>query len=185
VNRCPRSAPGRRRRLVLRLETVRRAHRGAAFGGLLRRQLEPQREVGLAALLHPGFQLRQHRPIEAAPATLVGEGGVGEAVTQHGLAAFQRGQDVVHEVITPRREHQQRFGQRLHRLVQHEAAQRLGQRRAAGLAREQHAVAVVAQPRGHRIEVRALAGAVDAFDGDEAARSLHDPPRWYLFTARL
>jgi hypothetical protein len=58
----------------------------------------------------------------------------------------------------------------------------LGQRRAAGLARQQHGVALARAASGQRRDVRALAGAVDAFEGDEAAGPMAPlgwlEPRW-------
>jgi hypothetical protein len=41
-------------------------------------------------------------------------------------------------VVAARGKHQQRLGQRVHGLVQHQLAQRLGQRRATGLAGHLH-----------------------------------------------
>ena len=47
-------------------------------------------------------------------------------------------------------------------------------------------VAARAQPLGERLDVGRLAGAVDAFEGDEVGRVTASPIlRWYRFTARL
>ena len=88
------------------------------------------------------------------------------------------------QVVASRREDEQRFGQRVHRLVQHQLAQALGERRAARLARAQHRRAGGAQAPGHGVDVRRLAGTVDALERDEARRHGY-LPRWYLSTARL
>ena len=110
-------------------------------GRHLGRQVEPQRQVGLRAAaagsagrLHPAVQLRQHRQVEAAPAALVGEGGVGEAVAQHHVAARQRRLDHLHAGgrAAPRTSAAPRSAGPW--LVQHQRAQLFGQRRAAGLA---------------------------------------------------
>lgn len=138
----------------------------------------------LAGGVHPDLHrlmpeaLRQHRGVETAPAALVGKAGVGEAVADHGAAGGQGRLDLLHEVVTPRREDEQGLRQRIHGLVQHQLAQPLGQRRAARLARQHHVVATPAQPGHGAVEVRALAGAVDAFEGDEAAAAHGVPPRW-------
>ena len=138
----------------------------------------------MPALLHPLLQPGQHGGVEAAAAALVGEGGVGEAVAQHGVAARQRRLDDVLEVVAPRRKDQQRLAQRVHGGMQHQFAQLFGQRRAAGFARHHHAVAALAQPIGQGFDVRALSRAVDAFESDETAAHGR-PPRWNWFTARL
>jgi hypothetical protein len=148
-------------------------------------QVEPQREVRLQTRVHHGFKLRQHLHVEGAAATLISESGIGEAIAQHRHTGIERGLDRHSQVIAPRRKHQQRLCQRIHRLVQHQRAKRLGQRRAAWLARHQDLVAALAQPSGQRLDVRRLAGAVDAFKGDEAASDHYLPPRWNWFTARL
>jgi hypothetical protein len=87
-------------------------------------------------------------------------------------------------VIAPRREHEQRLGDAVHRRMQQQLAQRLGERRAARLARADDALAARAQALGERRDVGRLAGAVDAFEGDEAARH-GELLRWKRFTARL
>jgi hypothetical protein len=164
-------------RIVETLEAIGHARRGTARRGLRGLDVEPQRQVGLARALHPSLQLRQHGPVEAAPRTLVGEGRVGEAVAQHGGAGGQRRLDALAQVIAPRREHQQAFRQRVHLIAQEKLAQLFGQWRATGLAGHQHVVALGADPARKRVDVRALARAVDAFEGDEAAAH-RVPPRW-------
>ena len=65
-------------------------------------------------------------------------------------------------------EHHQRLGQTVLRgATQHQLAQALGQLGAARLARLHQLAAAGAQAFGQTRQVRALAGAVDAFDGDE------------------
>ena len=137
------------------------------------------------APLHPLLQRRQHLRIEIAARALVGEGGVGEAIAQHHVAASQRGLDDLHDVVAPRREHQQRFGQRVHRLFEDEPAQGFGQRRAAGLARAHDRAAPRLEKRLHRVEMARLAGAIDAFERQKQAVTHcatfglgSAPPRW-------
>ena len=171
-------------REVLGLEAVGGARRGAARGGERRLDVEPERQVGLQAVLDPGLERAQHALVLAAAGALVGEGRIGEAVAQDDLAALERRRDDALDVVAPRREHEQRLGDAVHRLVQEQLAQRLRERRAARLAGADDALAARAQPLGERRDVGRLAGAVDAFEGDEAAR--HGALlRWNRFTARL
>ena len=137
--------------------------------------------------MHPLLELRQQRDIETPPGTLVGEGRVAEAVAEHGRAPSQSRLDQRHEVIAPRSEDEQRFGQRIHRVVQHVCAQLFGQRRAARLSRRHDFRPAGTEPLGKRGDVRRLACAVDALQRDEAtaAQGFFLPGRWYLSTARL
>src|SRR5690606_38335672 len=70
-----------------------------------------------------------------------------------------------------------------HRPVQQQFAQRLGELGAARFAGGDDVVTLPAQPIDRSRDVRALAGAVDTLEGDEA--TFHRPPRWYFHTARL
>ena len=74
--------------------------------------------------------------IQPAPANLVGEGGVGEAVAHHPAPGGERGLDARGQVLAARGEHQHGLGLEVHRLVQQQLAQALAERRAAGLARD-------------------------------------------------
>ena len=105
----------------------------------------------------------------AVPAALVGVRRVGEAVAEHPVAPRERRPDHELEVLAPRREHQQRLAVAGHRLVQQQRAQLFAERRAAGLARGDDDAAARADARGKPGGMRALAGAVDAFERDEAA----------------
>src|SRR5207247_9186218 len=69
----------------------------------------------------------------------------------------------------PRREHQQCFSDRRHRLVQQHGAQAFAERRAARLARDPDAPAVALERLLEPRQMRALAGSVDAFEGYETA----------------
>ncbi|MCY1547638.1 hypothetical protein D9M68_837070 [compost metagenome] len=144
-----------------------------------------------SARLHPLLERREHSRVEAASRALVGKGGVGEAIAQHDLAARQCRLDHLRDVVAAGREHQQRFGQRVHRLFEHQGAQRLGQRRAAGFARAHHGAALRLEAGFQRVEVARLARAVDAFQRQKqtaiADRThwvalgwelLLPPPRW-------
>ena len=97
---------------VLGLETV----GGAGFGAPLRRDLrlevEPEREIGLQALLDGELEAPEQREIQAAAEALVGEGGIGETIAEHDLAPPQRRRDDALDVIAARGEDEQGFGER-------------------------------------------------------------------------
>jgi hypothetical protein len=125
--------------------------------------------VRLKAFLHRGLEDLQQRDALAPAEALVGERRVGEAVAQHDVAALERRRDHPRDVVAPRGEHEQRFAHAVHRAVQHELAQLLCEIGAAGLAGAHDAAAGGAQRLGGRRDVRRLAGAVDAFEGDESS----------------
>src|SRR5215468_4361287 len=95
--------------------------------------------------------------------------GVGEAIADHPDPFVEPRPDVALAMLAPRREHQQRFGERRHRLVQQDLAQALAQRCPAWLASHPDLVSGALEQRLEPRQVRALACTIDAFDGDEAA----------------
>ncbi|MPN51484.1 hypothetical protein SDC9_199130 [bioreactor metagenome] len=70
-------------------------------------------------------------------------------------------------MVAPGRKGDQRLGQRVHGVMQHQGAQLFGQRRAAGLARERDHPALIAKSLGQCLDMRGLARTVDAFETDE------------------
>ena len=113
---------------------------------------------------------RYHAEIAAAADWLL------RAQNQHGMwgydiATRERGLDDIAQVIAAGGKNQQRFGQRVHGVVQHHLAQLLGQRSAAGLAADGHGAALCAKGFGQPPDVRGFACAVDAFKGDEQTGS--------------
>ena len=110
AHRCARSAadaPGRARYAsTTRSKKLRPGPRtGPAraprhSGGDLGRQVEPQRESGCGPCWAHASSRAQCVQIEAAPAALVGEGGVGEAVAEH-HAPGERRLDQLHDVLAP------------------------------------------------------------------------------------
>ena len=140
---------------------------GGQVALILGGHVEQQREVGLAVAVDPGLELADARGRHAVPSPLVGEGRVAEAIAHHPVAPRQCRTDHLREVLAARGEHQQRLAVVRHWLVEEQFAQRLAQRRAPGLARRHRAVSRGHDAVDHPGDVRALAGAVDAFDGDE------------------
>jgi hypothetical protein len=131
-------------------------------------------------------RLRPQLGVEPATRALVGQRRVVVTGAQDDAAARQRGTDDGGDQLGARRLHQQRLGHRLRRRMRFEqqCPDALGERRAARLARADDALAARAQALGERRDVGRLAGAVDAFEGDEAARH-GELLRWNRFTARL
>ena len=178
--------------LGLRLEPVGHPGAGQPLGGQRQRQVEPEGDVGLAhraaaAVLHPALQRRQHLQVEPAAGALVGEGGVGETVAQHHLAAGQGRFDHLLQMVAPGGEDQQRLGQRVHRVLQHQGAEFFGQRRAARLPGDGDRPALRAERVGDAVDMRALARTVDALERNEDAVRHRKGYflRWYWSTARL
>ena len=98
-------------------------------------------QSGTRSAVHGLRQALDELGIHAAAASLVGAGGIGEAIADHPLAARQRRADEVADVQRAGGEHQQRLGHRGHGLgaaLEHDLAHALGQRRAARLARGEH-----------------------------------------------
>ena len=82
------------------------------------------------------FSARISSTPEPAPAALVGERRVDEAVEQHGLAAVEQRPELLGDELRPRRGVQQRLGARIdvERRVGDELPDPLGQLDPAGLA---------------------------------------------------
>jgi hypothetical protein len=120
-------------------------------------------------LLHPVFQRRQRLSWHAAAAALVGEGRVGEAIADDDRAARQRRLDLPAQVVAPRGEHQQRFAQAVHFARQHQRAQFSASGVPPGSRVSTTSRPRCAQPFGQPLDVRRLAGAVDAFEADETS----------------
>ena len=82
-------------------------------------------------------------------------------------------------MVRARRKHEERLEDRRHRLGEDRLAQPLGEIRAARLARDDDVRRLGADRIGNEFDVRRLAGAVDALEGDElhlpAGRR---PPSW-------
>jgi hypothetical protein len=81
-------------------------------------------------------------------------------------------------VVRARGEDEQCLGDAIHRLVQQQLAQPLGERRPARLARADDVAAGRAQPLGERSDVGRLARAVDPFERDETAGHCVPDLRW-------
>src|SRR5690606_24952941 len=168
---------------VLALEAIVIA-RGDARAADVDRRVEQQRQVGLEPALDARTQALEEPAVDSAPAALVCERRVREAVADDPVAPLEGGHDHARKVLRARREHQERLGLRYDRLlvlaVQQKLAQPLAEERPAGLAREQRANAPRSEAALDRREARRLADPFDALDRDECAphrRALSYAPR--------
>ncbi|OIQ67705.1 hypothetical protein GALL_507120 [mine drainage metagenome] len=101
--------------LIQGLEAIRLAGRRQTLGGNRGRNIKPQRQIRLAAVLHPLLQLPKHAQVETTSGPLIGKCCIGEAITQHERSALQSRLDHLLQVVTTSGEDQQAFGQRIHR----------------------------------------------------------------------
>ena|SRR6516165_7912291 len=107
---------------------------------------------------------------ELAASPLVGLGRVGEAVAQYNLALRQRRRDDLVNMLRPRSEHERhlRIWRQAGRCrMQDYIANLFASQRAAGLTRDHDRDAASAERFGQFFDLRAFAGAVEAFEGDE------------------
>jgi len=109
---------------------------------------------------------------QLAAAALVSFGGVGEAIAKHHAAFGEGGLDDFLDVLRARSKHQRQLGQRRKAgsgCIKQKLANFLSGGRTAGLARYHHRYAVRAEHAGQPLDLRALAAAVEPFEGDEPA----------------
>ena len=111
-----------------------RPRASASAGSIRSSNVRSGRESAIAT----SFELLDEVYAEAARGTLVGDGGVDEAVADHVAAGRQRRRDQRAGRAGPRRAEEQHLGPRVEveRRVLEEVADALARRRAAGLAKE-------------------------------------------------
>jgi len=131
-------------------------------------EIENQGQIGLQMGMNPLLQRCKTRLVEPATAHLIGVGGVGETVGYHPLSGGQGRFDQCRQMFAPGGEHQHGFGFEVHRLMEQELAELFAKGRAARLARLHDGDAAGFDERHGRGDLAALAGTVDAFEGDEA-----------------
>src|SRR5450755_1815207 len=105
----------------------------------------------------------------AMTAALVSVRRIGETVAQHPSALREPGPDLALAMLATRREHQQCFGDMGHGLAKQKLAKPLAQRCPARLAGDPHLPAGLREKLREPRQMGTLAGAVDAFKGDQAA----------------
>ena len=180
---------------ALALEAVVPARTGRATGGRhFGREIEEHRSVGTEGAERPVFQRFHFLSGESLAAHLIGVGRIREAVGEHPGPAREGRTDLRFGVLGTGRKEEERLRSRRHVVGEQEAADLFAKRRSARLARHEHAFALLLQTSGEPFDLRRLAGAVDAFKGDEEGTESHLESfvllRWFLFrmkrrTARL
>jgi hypothetical protein len=145
---------------------------GNAFAGGIEGQVEQQSQIRLKITMYPMLELLEFAAFEPAAATLVGVGGVSEAVADDPLAPRQRRFDEAREMFAAGRKHEQGFGLDVHVRAEQDFADFLADFGAAGLAGNLHYSALPPEARCQPFDVAALAGPVDALEGNEFASHL-------------
>jgi len=129
-------------------------------------------EVGLEVATQDAVKIEDRVATELPAGALVGLGGVGEAVAEHGFALREGGLDHFADVLGARGEHEGHLGhggQAGGGRVEDDVADLLAGRRASGFAGDDDGKASGTKGLGEFFDLRALAGAVEAFEGDELA----------------
>jgi hypothetical protein len=144
-------------------------------------QVEDQRQVGLEIAERKTLQRRQLGERQTAAVPLIGDRRIGKAVADDPPSRRERRLDQPRDVIASRRVEQQRLADRVPALglaLQQQAADQLGSRRTAGLARRLRGAAGARQRRDEERDLGRFPGPLPAFDGDEpAARGQWRPPQ--------
>ena len=158
---------------VLGLKAVGAVRGGAgdADGGI---DVEHERAVGAQATGGRAVELGDAREIDAARVALVGGRGVVEAVAQDDLAGRERrSDDLVDELGSARLVEQdlRRDAQLRVVGVEQDAAHRLADDGTARLAQHAHGQSGGLELLGEEPDLRRLAGALTALEGDEGARA--------------
>ena len=134
--------------------------------------------------MNPLLKRSKTRFVQPAATNLIGIGGVGETVGNHPFTSGECRFDQRGQMLATGREHQHGLGFKVHWFVKQQFAQFFAKGRAARLA-GLHDLDAFGLDQGHGgSDLAALAGAVYAFEGDEAG--FHGLRfRMYWATARL
>jgi len=141
-----------------------------ALDGHIHVVVEQDGQVGLKIAAQHFVQLQHGLRSQLAAASLVGFGGVGEAVAEDDASLGQRGQNYLMNVLRARCEHQCHFGggrQSGGRRVEQDVANLFTGCGAARLAGDDYGNAAGTESSRQLGDLRALAAAVEAFEGDE------------------
>jgi len=139
-------------------------------GGYIR--IHKDREIRLQAVAQDAMQCEYQFASQFAAATLIGFGGIRKAVTENDLAIRQRGLDHFCNVLCARCEHQCQFrhwGEAVSSGIEEEAPDFLSRRGSAWFAGDYYRQALRSQNVRKLFQLRALAAAIESFEGDEAA----------------
>src|SRR6266404_8556329 len=133
-------------------------------------------QVGLKVATQHFVQLQHGLRSQLAAAALVGFGGVGEAVAEDDAPLGQRGKNYLVNMLCARGEHQCHFGggrQAGGCRVEQDVANLFAGGSAARLAGDDHGNASGTESARELGDLRALAAAVEAFEGDELSARRH------------
>jgi hypothetical protein len=130
------------------------------------------RQVRPNAAAQHGVEAQHRVAAELSSSTLIGFGGIGEAVAQHPLAAGERRFDHLRELLGAGSEHERHLSHGIEALgarVEQHSANALANLGSAGLASGEHINAFRAQHLRQLPQLSGFAAAVEAFEGDELA----------------
>ncbi len=152
----------------LLLETVQRAARITAFKRCLG-DVEDDRQIGLKALSRDAVEFAAEFLAEVSGMSLIGEGGQCVALTNDNPPGLKGRTDKFHRVLRSSRLVEQEFGEGVDLVlrVEHQRADRLGERGSAGLTRVDGLESVLGERLNEQSSLGGLAGFVGAFENDE------------------
>ena|ERR1700692_21059 len=122
------------------------------------------------------MQIQHIFAAQLATISLVGFRRIGEAIAKNNLPVFERRQDHLRDVLRSRSEHESHFCHRRESLsggVEENATNFFTGRGSSGLARFDYLISRCAQSRRKLPQLRALAGSVEPFEGDELSATQH------------
>src|SRR5579863_7311607 len=144
------------------------AHRGIG--------VEQDRQVRLQVAAENAMQFEHGPATQLATTSLVSFGGIGEAIAENNLPAIERGLNHLRNMLSAGGEHQRHFCQRRKTLrggVEQHPANLFSGRGSSRLARLYHLVSSKTQSVRQLAQLRALAGTVESFKGDEFSAPRH------------
>ena len=147
--------------------------------------VDEDRDVGPEAATGDAVEIAHDFGVESAPAALIDQGGIGEAVAEHGAAGFERGPDHFVDILGAAGKVEQELGARPDvgaGGVEQNLPDLFPDRRAAGFHGLYHVVAPLPHPLREVAELCGFAAAVDAFKSDEASAG-HSGILWWHMAA--
>lgn len=163
---------------LLPFEAVVAAARSRPGEAELDRKVEDQREIRPEIAGDEAVERVELGARDAAGAALVGDRRISEPVRDDPLSRGERWPDRAPEVVPPRSADEKRLGDRVPApgiAADEEPADLLRARRAAGLARGDRVYAGTVERLDEEPDLGRLAGALPAFEGDEAPSQFSAP----------
>lgn len=157
---------------VSRLEPARTSRSRTPRQTALGIDIQEQGEIGERGVYDRCLQPVDQIEAEPAGKALIDPAGIVKSIRQHPSAAVKSRTDKSPQMIIPRRDHQQQLGHRMPALnstTDQQAADRLRTYCTARLARENGLDATLIQEGRELLDLGRFAGALAAFEADEAA----------------